>query len=263
MNFILGVILSVGSIRASMYFLDQNFGMYFDDVALAIVVGCTLAVSIITLPWKQWRLLLSSLRKLFISGTLDQEKLVKDSLDFIQGVGNVSYNPPNIKHLAYEVLRDGKELIELHFSPEEIESILQERVHQSGERKTQISSGFTALAKYPPAFGLIGTVFGLVNLMRAISEGLDPSQTGVKMAVALVATLYGLVIANLVVAPIAESIAKQGVDERHLADISLQAVLLASQKTSILKSQEMLNSFVPENKRVNFIKSAMEVDEAA
>lgn len=263
MGYVLGVILSIACVRASMYFLDQNFGMYFDDVALAIVIGCTIAVSVITLPWKLWRLIFSSMKKLVFTGSLDQASLVKDSLGFIQGVGSGNYTPPKTKHLAYDVLRDGQELIDLRFSTDDIEAILQERVHQSGERKSQVASGFAALAKYPPAFGLVGTVFGLVNLMRAISEGLDPSQTGVKMAIALVATLYGLVIANLIIAPIAESIVKQGTEERHLADIALQAVLLASQKTSLLKSQEMLNSFVPGDKRVNFIGGVLEGDQAA
>lgn len=52
----------------------------------------------------------------------------------------------------------------------------------------------------------MGTVLGLVNLMRGISAGLDAKDTGVQMAVALVATFYGLIFANLIVNPAGEAI---------------------------------------------------------
>lgn len=263
MSYIIAVIISLISVQFSLYFLDQNFKMYFDDVAIAVVIGCTFAISVIVLPWKQFRTLSSRFYKLFFPGSLNQTKLVKECLNYIQNCRSGSYAPSKSKHLAHRVLTDGQEMIELRFTPEEIESILHERVHHEGERVHQIAAAFANLAKYPPAFGLIGTVFGLVNLMRAISDGLDPTQTGLKMAIALVATLYGLVLANLVIAPIGELIRKQAAEERQLADIAMQAVLLASQNISLLKSQEMLNSFIPKEKRINFIKGAMESGDAA
>ena len=263
MNYFIAIIISFVSVHFSLYFLDQNFKMYFDDVAIAVVIGCTIATSVIILPWKQFRNLSSRLYKLFFPGSLNQTKLVRECLTYVQTCRSGAYIPPKDQHLAHRVLADGKEMIELRFTTEEIESILHERVHHEGERVYQIASAFSSLAKYPPAFGLIGTVFGLVNLMRAISEGLDPTQTGIKMAIALVATLYGLVLANLVIAPIGELIRKQAADERQLADIAMQAVLLASQNISLLKSQEMLNSFIPREKRINFIKGAMESGDAA
>ncbi len=97
--------------------------------------------------------------------------------------------------------------------------------------------------------------------MRAITEGMDPRQTGVKMALALVATLYGLIVANFIVAPIGEAITKRvGLEQFH-AEIALQSVLLAADRVSLLKSQEMLNSYVSKKQRVNIISKL--VKEAA
>lgn len=263
MNYFIAIIIMFVSIHFSLFFLDQTFKMYFDDVAIAIVLGCTLATSVIILPWKEFRQLSGRFYKLFFPGSLNETKLVKECLTYVQFCRSGTYTPPKNQHLAHRVLADGQEMIELRFAPEEIESILHERVHHEGERVYRVANAFASLAKYPPAFGLIGTVFGLVNLMRAISDGLDPTQTGIKMAIALVATLYGLVVANLVIAPIGELVRKQAADERQLADIAMQAVLLASQNISLLKSQEMLNSFIPKEKRINFIKGAMETGDAA
>lgn len=263
MSHAIGIFLSFLCVHFALVFLNQNFAMYFDDVALAIVVGCTFAVSIIVLPWGQSELIFSRLRKLFFRRSINQSQLLRDCINFVGSVKQGGYTPVKSKEMCHEVLNEGQELIELHFSVDEIEAVLQERVHQASERIASVASAFSSLAKYPPAFGLIGTVFGLVNLMRAISDGLDPTQTGIKMAIALVATLYGLVVANLIIAPIAEQINKQASEERHLADIALQAVLLAAQDVSLLKAQEMLNSFVTPNKRVNFIGKWMESGSAA
>jgi len=256
MPYILGILLSLGSIYGGMYVLEQQVGMYFDHVALSIVVGCTFAVSIIILPWTQFKTILQSLLYLIKPTNYNYPQLVKECLHFI---GNVDNKDPFLSQKddqPHRVLREGKELIDLKFSVEDIEAILQERISQAMESKLEVAKAFHSLAKYPPAFGLIGTVFGLVDLMRAITNGLEPAQTGAKMAIALVATLYGLVVANIIVAPIAECINKQITDERKQTDIALQTILLASQKENLLVSQEMLNSYIARNKRVNVLGSA-------
>ena len=81
--------------------------------------------------------------------------------------------------ISKQILRDGEELISLGFSIDEIQTILQERLFFITEKERE-TANFSTVFKYPPAFGLVGTVLGLVNLMRAITEGLDPSETGVK-----------------------------------------------------------------------------------
>lgn len=155
--------------------------------------------------------------------------------------------------LPGQVLKDGAELISLGLNGEKIQMILQERVHQATERKNRVANTLKSLAKYPPAFGLAGTVLGLVSLMRSVSAGATAKDTAVEMAIALVATMYGILTANLVVNPAGESVAKDAIEEMKEAEIAVQAVLLAVNRTSILESQEMLNSFVLPQDRVNVL----------
>jgi len=253
MTYTIGIIVAILSMALSLEFLNQSIGMYLDHVAIAMVVGGTLAVGLARFPWVFRREFFTCFRKIFISGLGNNQTVVENSLEFIHACQKGQSNDVRMGSIAGEVLRDGKELIDLGFKTDEIDIILQERVHQVVEKWKNIGIFFTGLSKYPPAFGLIGTVFGLVNLMRAITEGMDPSQTGAKMAIALVATLYGLVMANFVIAPIGESISKHVVVEKFHAEIALQAVLLASDRESLLKSQEMLNSYVSKSQRINFI----------
>lgn len=257
MAYLLGTILAFSCIRVSLYFLDQSLGLYFDDVALTMVVGGTFAVAVISLPWNHSREVWRSLAGILVRTSATNKGMVEEALDFVRKSQQGKPPKSRQKHIAGDLLVDGRELLDLNFSTDDIHTILQERLHQYIEKKQQIAEYFMSLAKYPPAFGLVGTVLGLVNLMRAITDGLPPSQTGVKMALALVATLYGLVFANFFVAPIGEAIGKQVNQDRFHGEIALQAVLLAADQTSLLKSQEMLNSFVSRRDRVDVIENAL------
>jgi chemotaxis protein MotA len=162
---------------------------------------------------------------------------------------------PTSPSIIGQTMIDGVELIGLGFNEEKIEMILEERLFQWNERKTKVANAIRSLAKYPPAFGLVGTVLGLVSLMRAISDGASSSEAGFRMAVALVATLYGLLTANLVLNPAGENVLKSTSEERHAAELALQAVLLAAKGVNLLEAQEMLNSFVAPEERINILGS--------
>ncbi len=259
MAYVLGLVLGLLALRISLFFLNQSVGMYFDDVALVMVFGGTFAVAVISAPWHHFRELRRGLLSIVFGRSASHAAVIESGLRFIQN----REVPRNIgsSTVAGEILRDGQELLSLNFTTQELENILQERLYQAIEKQRQVADYFHSLSKYPPAFGLVGTVLGLVNLMRAITEGMDPRQTGVKMALALVATLYGLIVANFIVAPIGEAITKRvGLEQFH-AEIALQSVLLAADRVSLLKSQEMLNSYVSKKQRVNIISKL--VKEAA
>ena len=77
------------------------------------------------------------------------------------------------------------------------------------------------------------------------------------MALALVATLYGLLLANFIVSPFAEACTKNIEKERFQGEVALQAILLAAEGESLLKSQEMLNSYISRKDRVNILSEVM------
>ena len=242
MSYVFGIIFGLGCIQISLWFLDQNFAMYIDDVALAMVVGGTIAIGIIAAPWHLTKQMFESFLGIVFRKTPKTSNVIEECLHFCQ-TKQAKKTGVTGKTIAGQILQDGQELLSLNFSPEDVEVVLEERLHQYLGKREKVADFFISLAKYPPAFGLVGTVFGLINLMRAMADGMDPAQTGVKMALALVATLYGLLVANFIVAPIGEAIAKTVDVEKFNGEIALQAVLLASDNTSLLKSQELLNSF--------------------
>jgi chemotaxis protein MotA len=265
MSFVLGLAIAIGAIFFSVQNLGQSFLSYYDFVAFAMVIGGTVAVSVMLLPFDSWRDIFYAIRSVFEKPVKVRRKLLLASLDLVHKAQvSARIEAVTFPGIAGQVLKDGAELINLGFAVEKIEGILLERIRHRRLQGQKIAKTVRNLSKYPPAFGLAGTVLGLVHLMRGISEGIDPTETGVRMAIALVATLYGLLVANLVVNPVGEVQQKYVEDEGHMAEVALQAVLLAAERTPALEAQELLNSFVPEAERYReHIIVDIERDEAA
>ena len=255
MQYLIGLVIATLALWGSIHELQQGLGSYWDVVAFIMVLGGTVAVAVITTPWELRDELKSAMKKLFLKIPDDRKKFLSDCLMVIEHAVDRKKIPQLTgDSLGVRIVNEGVEMIELGMSKDSIHTILDERVYQHGERARSIFNMIKGLAKYPPAFGLAGTVLGLVHLMRGVSEGLGSDEIGVRMAIALVATFYGLLVANLVINPAGESIQKISETEAKEAEIAVQAVMLAAERVSLLESQELLNSFVSDRYRVNLIE---------
>lgn len=252
MGFLIGLLIAAGALISAAVHLNQEAHHFWDFVGFVSVIGGTFAVAVITIPWQHRRLIFRSLIFLIVPKKGNDTAIVGRCIEFITTMrnGNGQYQG-KADDLAGETLRDGAELLSLGFGREKVHEILEERIHQWFERTQQVSNSFRSLAKYPPAFGLAGTVLGLITLMRKVSEGADAKETGVLMAIALMATFYGILVANLLINPAGEHMTKTALAERKNAEIALNAVLLHADGASLLEAQEVLNSYVVQSNRVN------------
>lgn len=264
MGFLAGLLIGFGAIVAAIAHLHQEAAHFWDFVAFACVTGGTIAVALVILPWQYRKDLFRALRLLIFSARRSDSKVVDNCVQFLTSA-QTTQNPFTEKALDFadQILRDGHEMASLRFSKDRIHEILEERIHQRFERQQKISNSIRSLAKYPPAFGLTGTVLGLVSLMRAVSASTEAKQIGFLMAIALMATFYGLIVSNLLINPAGEYLYKIFLEERKHAEIALHSVLLYAEKTSLLEAQEVLNSYLASNQRVNLIGPAIAPEEAA
>ncbi len=257
MNYILGLIFATAALFLAMDHLNQGPDQYWDLVAFSIVWGGTFAVAIITLPWAKYREILHFFGKLLFYVSPSKKEFAQTCLDHIANSktgGDHKNVSSNFFHV--QLLSEGFELIHLGLTTEKIQKILSERIYHRNLSNEDIANSIRSLAKYPPAFGLTGTVFGLVELMKGVSQGMPAKETGFKMAIALVATLYGLLVANLLINPAGEQIRKISKSEAELAEIAMQTVILASQSVSLLEAQELINSMLAVHERVDVISQA-------
>ena len=175
MAFIIGISIAVISVLASLESLGHHYSEFIDEVAIFIVLGGTLAVSVVILPWQYAGQIFRSLLSLIIPKTTTTSGVVSQALEFAKSRYYGTDFKTRLNGLSKQVLEDGQELLQLGFSKYDIENILSQRINFYTNRIYRIANAFKGVAKYPPAFGLMGTVFGLVELMKAITEGIDPS----------------------------------------------------------------------------------------
>jgi len=106
----------------------------------------------------------------------------------------------DLKHLKDEYLKNGLQLAVDGFTEDTLDSILKDEI-ESREKQVELSIMLlNSMANYAPAFGMIGTVVGMVLMLQNIS---DPESLGAGLSVALITTLYGSILANMVFGPLA------------------------------------------------------------
>jgi chemotaxis protein MotA len=105
---------------------------------------------------------------------------------------------------------------------------------------------YRAIGDCAPAFGMIGTLLGMVQMFSNMS---DPSKLGPFMAVALLATLYGALVANLICLPIADKLHGKLIDEETNRTLIIDGILMIRDSKSPALVREMLLAYLPEKHR--------------
>lgn len=147
-------------------------------------------------------------------------------------------------------------LTEQVLSPEELLRALATRTESVYGRYQEEALKFKALAKFPPAFGLMGAVMGMVGIMSELGSKQGTAGIGPALALALLGTLYGVALANLIILPIAESLTDGAREVRLKYSIITEGTALIAQKKHPIVLAEELNSFLLASERIDWKKAA-------
>jgi len=137
-----------------------------------------------------------------------------------------------------------------------IEKVIRHEIELSIERFEVGERIFRAMGEAAPAFGLIGTLVGLVQMLSNMK---DADSLGPAMAIALLTTLYGALIANLIANPIADKLDMRGKQERNCKELIIDSILSIQQGLNPRVMAELLEAYVPATER----SDASEVGSAA
>ena len=108
---------------------------------------------------------------------------------------------------------------------------------------------FSFMSRIAPSLGLVGTLIGMINMLRGIGADVSPETLGPNMAVALVCTLYGCLLAFLLFLPASEKLKAYSVREQALIQMICEAVLLIRDNQSGREIEDTLNAYLPPKKR--------------
>jgi chemotaxis protein MotA len=134
-----------------------------------------------------------------------------------------------------------------------VRAILTKDMNLTFTRQKDGVSIFRAMGDVAPAMGMIGTLIGLVQMLSVMD---DPKQIGPAMAVALLTTLYGAMIANMFAIPIADKLDLRSGEEKLAKSLIIDAVLAIQDGQNPRIIHDMLKSYLPEEKRVDAEEAA-------
>ncbi|MAV89922.1 MAG: hypothetical protein CL676_00775 [Bdellovibrionaceae bacterium] len=259
MSHLFGFLIAIALLRGSMLILGMDINFYYDHVALLVVFGGTLTAGIITYPVRDLGKMIQAFFRIAKKTPEEMELMVTQIVTLAQAAQtsrSALVEAAQDKKLNL-YLKDGIELILSGFSKEDLEEVMTERLFRDREREEVYGSILRTLSKYPPAFGLIGTVLGLVSVMKTVAEGASASEIGLHMALALVATFYGLILANFILVPMSENLYNKSAQSMNQRELMLDGLLMIQQQRSPILVQEKLNSFLPPLKRKDLIGASL------
>lgn len=223
--------------------LGGSITQFWDAPSVAIVFGGVAAVMLVAFPMPRVLSMLSVLKKAFFTAPQDPSAVIAKMVRYAErarregmlALEEESENEPD------EFLRKGLRLAVDGTDPQLLEKILEtdigqiEARHKSG--KAILDTGGT----YAPAFGMIGTLIGLVNMLAALD---DPSTIGAGMATALITTFYGAIAANAVFLPLANKLDVRSNEEILVKEMIIDGIMAIQSGDSPRIVEEKLKSFL-------------------
>ena len=143
-------------------------------------------------------------------------------------------------------------LVDEVLDPHKLMRVLQARINTMYERYSDEAKMFAACGKYPPAMGLLGAVTGMILLLASLGKPGAEKHVGPHMSVALVATLYGIALANLFIIPIGEHLQENAKKLKRKNVIILEGIRHIQQKQNPIVLAEELNSFLLPSERLDW-----------
>jgi chemotaxis protein MotA len=218
-----------------------SLGQFVDIPALIMVVGGGLCVVLTSVPLKTFFKLPKTMKKLMFNKLEDHHAMVqeivtlaeiarKDGLLALEG--RIAQLKNHTLVLSLQMAVDGTR-------PEVIERVVRKEIEGEEARDHVDKKMFETMGKCGPAFGMIATLLGLILMLGNLE---DPDSIGPSMAMALVGTLYGAAMANMVCMPCAEKIAFLSHHESVLKEIILDGVVALSKGDSPRIIQQTLTS---------------------
>jgi len=229
----------------------SDFTVFFNLPGFLIVIGGTTAAILIKFPLKIClHSVVSGLKTTFIDRSERPEEIIKlaTMLSKIKRrEGHLGLENVPIKNALF---RKGVQLIVDGHKPEIISKVLSLDVHHSIERHQAGERVFRAIGDSAPAFGMLGTLVGLVQMLSQMD---DPQKLGLGMAVALLTTLYGSLIANLIAIPLADKLQMRYESEFNTKTLIMESVLNIEKSENPRVMEEILLTYISGQDRKMFV----------
>lgn len=238
---VLGSVAIIGSIL-----YGSPLMTFFDVPSVVVVVGGVIATTLIKWPIENVKMLAAFYLKSVFATPIDTKATIEEIQRLAETARRESVFALEKVPVEDPFLKKAVTLAADNRPPEVITSILSLEISAMEERHAVGADMLEGMGADGPAFGMIGTLIGLVQMLQNMS---DPSAIGPAMAVALLTTFYGSVIANVFTIPVAAKLKQRSKQESTKMNIIVAGVLgiVAGENPRVIR--EKLDSFLPPTDR--------------
>ena len=223
--------------------------------SIFIVLGGTIAATAVAFPMKEVLRILGLIGMVFkkprhhLTNLVDEIVLIADA--HRMGMGSLVKSMDKVRNYF---LKDGIQFIIDSLEMDEIQELMETREFYRSEREIQESNLMNKMGIFAPAFGLVGTLIGLVFMLFSMGNqesgaGNPASALGGAMGIALITTFYGAVLANLIFIPFSEKIKSRNNASALESAIIIEGIKMIFEKRHPIIVREHMNSFLPPRER--------------
>ncbi len=242
---LLGLVSGFGVIIGAIA-VGGSLMLFLNAPAVIIVVGGTTAATLIKFPLKTFLSAFKVAMRAFRSKDDDPNKLIREALKLSQVARNSGLLALENQKIGNPFLKQGIQLAVDGNPPEFVRKALNQDIDLAIERHETGQHIFRAIGESAPAMGMIGTLIGLVQMLSSMD---DPKQIGPAMAVALLTTLYGAIIANAFALPIAEKLSLRSKEERLNKSLVIETITAIQEGLNPRVMETLLKTYLPDSKR--------------
>lgn len=242
---IVGVFGAFGVITGAII-LGGSAGMFINIPSLVVVIGGTFAVTLGQISIGQFVGSFKIGLGAFFHSSSSPNAVIEEAIELANVARKEGILALEGKEISDPFLKNGIQFCIDGHPSEIVHKMLSRDINLCLERQLISIKMFKSVGAAAPAMGMIGTLIGLVQMLANMD---DPKSIGPAMAVALLTTLYGAVIANAIAVPIAEKLKAISVTDRINKLITLESITAIQDGTNPRVLQQILTTYLPENMR--------------
>ncbi len=243
-----GILVSQDKTTGTFSVSTEKLGNFFDVSSIFIVVGGTMGCLLIMYPMNRFAQIPKHLQILFMPPQYEPKKYITTVVDCAKKVrasGLLSLEE-DINKIDNSFLKHSIQMIVDSTDPDDVKAQLEAWMENVEERHYQTVEFYEKGAAVAPAFGMIGTLIGLVNMLAQLS---DVATVGPNMSVALITTFYGSVMANIIFIPIGNKLQVRHEEENLCMRLIYEGVKAMQSGENPKLIEEKLLHMLPEFKR--------------
>ena len=229
---ILGFFLILGILISS---FEGNVGNYLQIRYVTIVIGGTLAVLLFSNPPSVLKSLAQSFRMLF-----KREDHLFDSQVILKRL--IQNRAASVEPDSHPLIYYASSLWQQGIDPDLFVALLSQKRSDLMSRGIDAVQCMKSLSKYPPALGMTGTVMGIVSVFYSLDQNKD--KIGANLSIAMTSTFFGLILANLVIAPIADRLFIRQLKREKICESLFEVLILINRQEPATLIQGEMNDRV-------------------